>query len=132
LRTIRTGGPAPDTGSVRGDRAKLAKREVRAAERIPNLEYFAPRLLSDAVGDPELSALVRETVMAADRNRIAEILRRGVERGELRGDLDMELATDLLHAPLIYQFLLSGKGVRAIRPSYIEKMMELLEDGLGA
>jgi hypothetical protein len=75
-------------------------------------------------------ALAQKTVLAADRTRIAEILRRGVERGELRKDLDIDLATDLLHAPLIYQFLLSGKGLRAIHASYIEKMMDLLEGGL--
>jgi AcrR family transcriptional regulator len=130
LRTIRSDGPAPDTGSVRGDYLQLAKREVTAARRIPGLEQFAPRLLSDAAGDPELMALAQKTVLAADRTRIAEILHRGVERGELRKDLDIDLATDLLHAPLIYQFLLSGKGLSAIRASYIEKMMDLLEEGL--
>jgi AcrR family transcriptional regulator len=132
LRTVRSNEPAPDTGSVRSDLAKLAKRELSAAKRIPNLERFAPQLLSDAAGDPELLAVAHETVLAADRGRIAEILRRGIERGELRADLDVEVATDLFHAPLIYQFLLSGRGVKAIRASYIEKMMRMLAEGMAA
>lgn len=132
LRTIRSVGPAPDTGTVRGDLGRLIKREIAASKRIKGLERFAPRLLADAADDPELSALAHETVLTTDRGRIDEVLRRGVERGELRDDLDLELAIDLLHGALIYRFLLSGEGARAITASYVEKLLSLLETGLAS
>jgi hypothetical protein len=39
---------------------------------------------------------------------LAEVLRRGVERGELRRDLDRELALDVLGGPLFYRLLVTG------------------------
>ena len=39
---------------------------------------------------------------------MSEVLRRGVERGDLRPDLDLELALDLLGGPLFYRLLVTG------------------------
>jgi hypothetical protein len=36
------------------------------------------------------------------------VLRRGVERGDLRADLDLELALDVLGGPLFYRLLVTG------------------------
>jgi hypothetical protein len=37
------------------------------------------------------------------------LLQRGIERGELRGDLDLEIAVDLLLGPIYYRLLISGE-----------------------
>ena len=47
---------APDTGSLLGDYAGLAAG-VRAAVQREGAATFAPRLLGEAVGDPELHAI---------------------------------------------------------------------------
>jgi hypothetical protein len=36
------------------------------------------------------------------------VLRRGVERGDLRPDLDVELALDVIGGPLFYRLLITG------------------------
>jgi hypothetical protein len=36
------------------------------------------------------------------------VLERGVERGDLRSDLDFELALDVLGGPLFYRLLVTG------------------------
>jgi hypothetical protein len=36
------------------------------------------------------------------------VLQRGVERGDLRPDLDVELALDVLGGPLFYRLLVTG------------------------
>jgi hypothetical protein len=36
------------------------------------------------------------------------VVRRGVERGDLRPDLDVELALDVLGGPLFYRLLVTG------------------------
>jgi hypothetical protein len=38
-----------------------------------------------------------------------ELLQRGIERGELRRDLDLEIAVDLLMGPIYYRLLISGE-----------------------
>ena len=40
--------------------------------------------------------------------RCRKCFERGIERGELRGDLDLELALDVLGGPLFYRLLVTG------------------------
>jgi hypothetical protein len=42
---------------------------------------------------------------------LAEVLRRGVERGDLRTDVDLELVLDVLGGPLFYRLLITGGPV---------------------
>ena len=45
---------------------------------------------------------------------MGDVLRRGVERGELRADLDVELAIDALTGPWVYRLLIAGGDADAI------------------
>jgi tetracycline repressor-like protein len=45
---------------------------------------------------PELARAVRAGFLAARRSALSEVLRRGIERGDLRPDIDLELALDTL------------------------------------
>jgi len=65
-------------------------------------------LISDLASDPGLARAFQERVVAV---RIAEadrLLARGIERGDLRPDTDVELAHELLFGPVYYRLLLSG------------------------
>jgi AcrR family transcriptional regulator len=65
-------------------------------------------LVSDLASDPELAKAFQDKVVAM---RIAEadrLLARGIERGDLRADTDVELAHELLFGPVYYRLLLSG------------------------
>jgi hypothetical protein len=57
---------------------------------------------------PELARAVRDGFLAGRRAALSEVLRRGVERGDLRPDLDLELALDVLGGPLFYRLLVTG------------------------
>jgi AcrR family transcriptional regulator len=97
----------PDTGSTHGDLLELMREAVDlycgslAARLIPNL-------VSEMAQRPELAQAVRERFLASRRAALAEVLRRGVERGDLRADLDVELALDVLGGPLFYRLLITG------------------------
>jgi hypothetical protein len=73
---------------------------------------LAGRLMPNLVGamaqKPELARAVRESFLAGRRAALAAVLQRGVERGDLRPDLDVELALDVLGGPLIYRLLITG------------------------
>ena len=56
----------------------------------------------------EVAAAVRETFLAPRRAALREVLERAVERGELRPDIDRELALDFLGGPLFYRLLITG------------------------
>jgi hypothetical protein len=60
---------------------------------------------------------------------MGEVLRRGVERGELRADLDIELAIDVLTGPWIYRLLITGGDMRGMDP---QRLLDLVLGGLAA
>jgi AcrR family transcriptional regulator len=66
-------------------------------------------LISEMAVDPVLARGFREQVLARRIAAITGLLVRGIERGELRPDLDMEIAIDLLLGPIYYRLLMSGK-----------------------
>ncbi|HXN57834.1 MAG TPA: TetR/AcrR family transcriptional regulator [Candidatus Angelobacter sp.] len=66
-------------------------------------------LISEMAVDPVLARGFREQVLARRIAAITALLVRGIERGELRPNLDMEIAIDLLLGPIYYRLLMSGK-----------------------
>ena len=66
-------------------------------------------LISEMAVDPMLARGFREQVLARRLAAMTGLLARGIERGELRPDLDMEIAIDLLLGPIYYRLLVSGQ-----------------------
>jgi hypothetical protein len=56
------------------------------------------------------------------------VLRRGVERGQLPGDLDVELVADVLAGPLFYRRLVTRQPGDV---AYVRSLVDLVFTGLG-
>jgi AcrR family transcriptional regulator len=121
----------PDTGAVRADILILARSVQAGAERV-EFATFVPRLLAEAVGDPEMHAIFYENLVAPRRAIMAEVLRRGIARGELRPDLDVELAIDVLTGPWVYRLLISGGDATALYRADPTELLDLVLGGLAA
>jgi AcrR family transcriptional regulator len=125
LHTIALNPEAPDTGSVRGD---FAAASGAAIERMtPDAFRIIPRLLADAAGDPELLEALQAALLRPRQAIVADILRRGVERGELRADLDVELAAEILIGSGIARALVSGGDPAGLRELPMRVLDTLLE-----
>ena len=96
-----------DTGDLRGDFAEVAKSAVSAAGAADWLT-FMPRMLAEVAHDAELRELFYAALVQPRREVIEAVLRRGIERGELRADIDLDLAVDLITGPMIYRIIISG------------------------
>ena len=46
---------------------------------------------------------------SATTSRLAQVVKRGIERGDLRPDTDVRLAHELLVGPVMYRLLYSGQ-----------------------
>jgi AcrR family transcriptional regulator len=117
----------PDTGTVRGDLeavvAATIGRMARDAFRI------IPRLLADAADDPRLLAAMQEALLTPRRAALGEILRRGVARGELRADLDVELVTQIVFGTTVASVLMSGGDTSAL-PELPLRVFDTLAAGI--
>ncbi|MCI1746882.1 MAG: TetR/AcrR family transcriptional regulator [Acidipropionibacterium sp.] len=69
----------------------------------PQLGGLLIALTVEAQDNAETAADLRRIWLSPRRQSAADLLRRGIERGELRGDLDIEIAVDQLFAPLYHR-----------------------------
>jgi AcrR family transcriptional regulator len=130
LGSLLAGEPEtpPDTGSVRGDVAALAVQRRKTFARTQGHTLML-RLCVESATDPQLYRLIRKVFIDPARAPVFEILRRGIERGELDPGLDLELATDLLGGAFVYRLLISRSDLRAVRGT-LENALDLLLDGV--
>jgi AcrR family transcriptional regulator len=103
--------PTPDTGRVDTDVAQLLTAFVALLEHTP-----FPRLLAAFIDaaerDPALAALHADLTRRR-REPMLVVLARARERGQLAGDLDPEVVTDLLTAPFFYRRFVAHRPIPA-------------------
>jgi AcrR family transcriptional regulator len=97
----------PDTGSTRNDLLVLM-REAVEVYRGSGAGRLMPNLVGAMAQKPALAKAVREGFLAGRRAALGEVLTRGIKRGDLQPDLDVELALDVLGGPLFYRLLITG------------------------
>jgi hypothetical protein len=62
-------------------------------------------LIAEGQADPELAEALRSRWLSVRRVEVRDILELGIERGELRDDIDLEVAVDVLYGPIYYRML---------------------------
>jgi AcrR family transcriptional regulator len=116
----------PDTGSTRADLLALMRDAVTVYSG-PVAARAMPSLVEAMSRNPELAGAVRDGFLAGRRAALRDVLERGIERGDLAVDLDVEFALDVLGGPLFYRLLITGG---AIDESLAAGVVELILRGL--
>jgi AcrR family transcriptional regulator len=81
-------------------------------------------LAADAQSNPEIAQALREQWLGPRRAVAAEIIREGITRGELRADLDVAAALDLVFAPVYYRLLFSHEPLdEAFAERYMDHVL---------
>ena len=75
-----------------------------------------------AESDPQLARDLREHWHRPRRQVAADILRRGIETGDVRPDLDLDAAIDLLFAPIYHRLLVDHA---ALDPDLVGQLLDL-------
>jgi AcrR family transcriptional regulator len=94
----------PDTGSVRTDMSQQMCQLVKVF-RSPRGKIVSA-LLGAGQSDRNLIAAFRERFLKPRRQEAYETLRRGVRRGQLDKNIDMNLLLDSLYGPIYMRFLI--------------------------
>ncbi|WP_262283819.1 TetR/AcrR family transcriptional regulator [Micromonospora sp. MA102] len=95
--------PQPAGRSVRDDLVLLVGAVGHNVD--PRAAKIMPCLVPEVNRSPDHFQLY-QNIVAPRRKLMREVLRRGVDSGELRADLDVELATALLTGPMLIQRVL--------------------------
>jgi hypothetical protein len=104
--------------------------QVRGLVRVfrdPTCGPLMRALVAQAQSDPEVARALRERWLAPRRAIAAEAVRLGVERGEIRSDVDVAAAADQLFAPVYYRLIF---GHDPLTESFAERLVDQLMTGL--
>ncbi len=120
--------PLPPVGgdSVREDLVVIARALL--AEQEAGRSRGLWRIMSSAEKYPELLEGFQRQVLAPRREQLEEVLRRGARTGELRGDLDPELALRMIIGALTFRSRAPSR--RPPDPDLPERVVDLLLSGL--
>jgi AcrR family transcriptional regulator len=97
-----------DTGDTRTELLAAVTNAMRALTDTP----FGPvirALLSQIAINPALGDPFRATVVQARRDEVARVIGRGISRGDLRPDADVDIATELLVGPVYFRLMFGGE-----------------------
>jgi AcrR family transcriptional regulator len=120
--------PDPATGCTRDDLVSFIRRVATILHRDERAR-LALRVVTELAADEKFAALVNARTVRPWRDLAAVILRRGVETGELRSDLDVVLVTDLLLGPAYGRALI---GRPQLTRAGAERLVDTLFEGLRA
>lgn len=96
----------PDSGSVNQDLRLLMRQAVDVYRGRPG--RLLPGLLAAMAACEDVGRSLREHFLQGRRAALATVLERGIARGEIRPDADIELVLDFLGGPLFYRILVTG------------------------
>jgi AcrR family transcriptional regulator len=94
----------PDTGSLQTDLSRQMRQVVKIFSSRQGRILSA--ILAAGQTDRELIAAFRERFVWPRRRDAYAILRRGIDRGELRKRVDLDLLLDSLYGPIYMRFLI--------------------------
>ncbi|MCU0568575.1 MAG: TetR/AcrR family transcriptional regulator [Oculatellaceae cyanobacterium Prado106] len=118
--------PLPDRGSVQQDLTEFLNSLLTVLTTTPAGRVM-PGLIAEAQNDPQVAASFQELFIANRRTATQTLLQRGIDRGELRPTLNLELAIDTLYGPIWYRLLLNHAP---LSPAFIQELVEQLLGGM--
>jgi len=115
----------PDTGEASEDFREQMQKIVRLMNS-PRGEVLAS-VIGCGQADEELIAAFRYNWLTPRREDAKRIWQRGVDRGELRKDIDVEVAIDALYSPLFYRLLLKHQP---LTQKLVNELVDLVMKGV--
>ena len=120
--TNRIAIPVVDTGTLRDDLVAIQRRQS-ALMSTPGSRRITAGLVADLASDPELAETYQKEYLGPRREVVFEVLRRGVERGELEPDTDFAFVYDLLLGPLFLRAVVWGQP---LPPDSAERTVDVI------
>ena len=114
----------PDTGSVRTDMSQQMRQVIKVFRSRRGRILAA--ILAAGQSDRGVITAFRERFMKPRRQEAYATLRRGIQRGELREDVDMDLLLDSLYGPIYMRFLIRHDK---LTPGFVDRLCELVLGG---
>jgi AcrR family transcriptional regulator len=115
----------PDTGAAREDLRQQMKQLAKLFRSKRGRIVAA--LLAGGQSDPELLEAFRERFMLPRRREAYETLQRGIDRGEIIKEVDLDLVLDSLYGPMYMRFLIRHDS---LTDDFVSSVCDLVIDSV--
>ena len=112
---------APDTGSLTGDFDLLVERAAHNEDDLISNDLVL-RVAVEAAHDAELATALDDLILNRGRRMTSAILKQAAARGEISGDRDWSLVTDVLTA----MGLLRVIGGQTVDAKFVRRVIDTL------
>ncbi len=119
---------APDTGNTRDDLLAL----VRDFARVSTSTILGPMIggvAGAAVSDPELMEIVWNSLIAKRQEIGRQLLLRGIARGDVRSDADIDLVMDMIAGTAVLNILFRRMDVAHL-PERLRRLVDTVWSGV--
>ncbi|MGN7358967.1 TetR/AcrR family transcriptional regulator [Paenibacillus sp. SAF-054] len=117
--------PVPDTGSTFNDILIHATNLTRFLTSREGT--IITQLLGEGQFDSGLAEAYRDRFFRPRRLEARGLLDKGVQRGELKGHLDIGICIDLIYGPIFYRLLVTGE---ALDEPYVKQLVTNAFEGI--
>jgi AcrR family transcriptional regulator len=111
------------TGDTRDELLSAVRNAITALTETP----FGPvirALLSQIAINTSLGDPFRATAVQARRGEVAAVIARGIERGDIRADADVDVATELLIGPVYFRLMFGGELTGTLAEQIVDAVLE--------
>jgi AcrR family transcriptional regulator len=127
LNTTNLELPIPDTGSAVED--MFIQVENFAIFLTSKKGNVITEIIAQGQSDTKLAEIYRKAYFTPRREISKQILERGISKGELRKDLNMEVIIDLIWGPVFYRLLITGE---VIDNNFIKNIIDYAFEGISS
>ena len=120
-----------DVGDTRAEMVAAVTNAMRAVTETP----FGPvirALFSQIASDPALGDPFRARVVDARRAEVGRVVARGQQRGDLRADAEVDIATELLVGPVYFRLMFGGELSQVFAERVVEAVLRGFSRGARA
>jgi AcrR family transcriptional regulator len=115
----------PDSGNLQTDLQVFLTQAFDSLTRESG--EIVRGLMSEALIDPDFAEAMRDIFINSRRSALRDILLKGIERGELASDVDIELIIDLVYGPMWYRLL---NKHAPLNPRFAKQISEMISGKL--
>lgn len=112
--------PAPNLGRTRDDLVAIVEAALRALADA-DVRNLIAAIVAEATRNEALAQHFRRRLLDLRREELRDVLERGIARGELPREVEVEVAADLLIGPVYYRVLVAGEQPG---PQYAERVVD--------
>lgn len=127
--------------TLNDDLPEINKKASAVASLIDMLEWvrtsrtsgadLLPRVFAQARSNPALYEICHSRVISPRWDRIHEVLSLGIKKGELREDLDVDIATTMLVSPVLMFNMLALNQEQANPKDFVSRLVRNALGGIG-